>query len=54
MRATQLIIGLWLIISPWLFDFSSNSVMKWNNVIIGSVLFLVNLWALFGKESSEV
>lgn len=50
----QLVIGIWLLISPWLFDFSSNSLMKWNNVIIGTALILASLWALFVEEKPKV
>ncbi len=49
-KKVQLFLGLWLVISPWVLGFSSISIMKWSNVIVGTVIFLINLWAVFGKE----
>ncbi|MBI3589557.1 MAG: SPW repeat protein [Candidatus Liptonbacteria bacterium] len=46
----QMALGFWLILSPWLLGFSSVSVMKWSNVIIGTAIFLINLWTVFGQE----
>ena len=45
-----LVIGLWIMLSPWFLGFSNIAIMKWSNVICGLVLVLLNAWALFGKE----
>lgn len=45
----QLVIGVWLIVSPWLLGFSSITVMKWGNMIAGLILVLINVWVIFGK-----
>ncbi len=47
----QLIIGVWLVISPWILGFSSITLMKWGNVIAGLILVLINVWTIFGKTS---
>lgn len=47
-------LGLWLIISPWLLGFSSISVMKWGNVIVGTAIFLINIWAIFGPKDKPL
>lgn len=44
-------LGLWLIISPWILGFSSISVMKWGNVVIGTTIFLINIWIIFGDKN---
>jgi len=46
----QVGLGVWLILSPWLLEFSSISIMKWNNLCIGTVLVLVNVWIIFGEK----
>ncbi|TSC82448.1 MAG: hypothetical protein G01um101420_281 [Parcubacteria group bacterium Gr01-1014_20] len=51
-KRVQLFLGFWLVISPWVLGFSSISIMKWSNVIVGTIIFLINLWAVFGKEKS--
>lgn len=49
---TQLALGGWTMLSPWLLGFSSISVMKWSNLIVGLVIVLVNVWGIFGQERS--
>jgi hypothetical protein len=49
----QLIVGIWILISPWLLGFSSISVAKWSNVAAGLILVLIALWSLFGGSGSE-
>ena len=46
----ELVLGLWLILSPWLLGFSSITVMKWSNVLVGLVFVLVNAWVIFGAK----
>ncbi len=52
-QKVQLIVGLWLIISPWLLGFASASPMKWSSVIAGTIVFLMNLWEIFGPPPSS-
>ncbi|MBI4059540.1 SPW repeat protein [Candidatus Giovannonibacteria bacterium] len=47
---TQLVLGLWIILSPWLLGFSSITVMKWSNLIAGTIIFLINVWIIFGEK----
>ena len=47
---TGLIIGLWIILSPWILGFSNIAIMKWSNVLCGLAITLINAWTLFGKE----
>ncbi len=50
---TQLALGLWIILSPWFLGFSSITVMKWSNLIAGTVIFLINVWIIFGEKRSS-
>lgn len=47
---TELVIGFWIVLSPWLLGFSDIAVMKWSNILCGIALILINAWLLFGKE----
>ena len=47
---TELVLGLWIILSPWLLGFSSITVMKWSNLMVGTVIFLMSVWAIFGEK----
>src|ERR1700712_1241886 len=38
--AVELLVGLWLAVSPWIVGFGGSPVLKWNNVVVGLVLAL--------------
>lgn len=46
------IIGIWFIISPWIFDYSDQEGALWTSVAVGAVLLIVSGWALFQEDSS--
>lgn len=48
----QLILGLWVVISPWILGFYGNSPGLWSNVIAGVLIIIFSLWALFGGKTS--
>jgi len=50
---TQLALGIWILISPWLLGFSSISIMTWSNLIAGIIIILVNVWAIFGEADKN-
>jgi hypothetical protein len=51
---TELIVGIIMIISPWVFGFSDISVAKWCDVLLGLAIVLVNIWALFGERPAMI
>jgi hypothetical protein len=50
----QLALGVILILMPWVFGFSYDSVMKWTNTLVGLAITLINLWAIFGTPKTPV
>jgi hypothetical protein len=48
---TEFVIGIILIISPWVFGFSDISVAKWCNVLLGLLLALIAAWEVFGHSA---
>jgi hypothetical protein len=38
------LLGLWLIVSPWVLGFSINTTAKWNMVIVGVIAGALALW----------
>jgi len=47
-----LFLGLWILVSPWLLNFSAyGNIVLWNNVISGVLVILFALWQLFGGDS---
>ena len=51
---TELVMGIWIVLSPWFLGFSNIAIMKWSNVLCGLALILVNAWTLFGKKPPAV
>ncbi len=39
------ILGLWLIISPWVLGYSGNRTALWNNVILGIIVAVLSAWS---------
>ncbi len=50
----QLILGLWVLISPWAIGFSEVNIALWSNVIAGLLIAIFALWGLYGGKPSGV
>jgi hypothetical protein len=42
----NVVLGLWLIVSPWILGFAPETTAMWNAVLMGAVIALVALGAL--------
>jgi putative Mn2+ efflux pump MntP len=42
----EFLIGIWLILAPWILSFSGDLLEKWSSVLCGLVLVLVNGWIM--------
>lgn len=40
----SVILGIWLIISPWVLAFSGDQPATWNSVIVGIIMVLAGLY----------
>ncbi|RJQ29516.1 hypothetical protein C4571_01570 [Candidatus Parcubacteria bacterium] len=52
-RWIEIGLGVWIIVSPWILGFSSISIMKWSNVIVGMCLVLLHVWMIFGEKGDR-
>ncbi len=52
-RWTGLVVGAWVLISPWLLGFASISIAKWSNLIAGLIIVIVNAWMIFGEPAAK-
>ena len=43
---TNLLLGGWLFVAPWLLGTTSNAASSWNAWPVGTAIVLVSLWAL--------
>lgn len=46
-------LGMWVLISPWVLGASSITLMLWSNAVVGTALVLVSLWRLFGAKGGS-
>ncbi len=37
------VIGLWFVASPWVYGFTGNAGLMWNNIILGAVTAILSL-----------
>jgi SPW repeat len=42
----NILLGAWILISPWLLHFSGSTALTWNAVISGAVVIVFGCWAL--------
>jgi hypothetical protein len=47
------LIGVWLIISPWVYGFTSNAGAMWNSVIFGIIVLILAIWSGSANESNK-
>ncbi len=50
----NLILGIWLIISPWVVGFSNMAAPTWDSVIVGLIVALVNLWGIVQVQRHRI
>ncbi|MEK7192061.1 MAG: SPW repeat protein [Patescibacteria group bacterium] len=46
----QLIIGIWVLVSPWALGYAYVTPALWNAIICGVLISLSSFWGLFGEE----
>jgi SPW repeat len=44
---TNLILGLWVLISPWVLGFTASTGALWSAVVLGILVIAVSAWALY-------
>lgn len=46
----DLILGVWLLVSPWVLGFNTSALLTWNAVIVGTVVVLLSGWAAASEQ----
>ncbi len=49
----NLVLGLWLVVSPWILSFTSNAAALWNALIVGAIFVALSLLALVDAKPWE-
>jgi len=47
------LIGVWLIISPWVYSFTSNAGAMWNSVIFGIIVLILAIWSGAAQKNNH-
>jgi FtsH-binding integral membrane protein len=47
-----LVLGIWVFISPWLLNFSTNAAALWSNLLTGLVLVILSIYGLTISENN--
>lgn len=50
---SNLILGAWLLVSPWFLGFSTSAAMTWNAVIIGVAILVFAGWTLVDEQGPQ-
>lgn len=46
----QLILAVWVFISPWVLGFYEINLALWSNLIAGIAIAVLNLWLIYGDS----
>ncbi len=49
----QLIIGIWILLSPWVLGYAGFAPVLWSNIIGGIITALLGMWGLFGGDANH-
>ncbi len=44
------LLGLWVLVSPWILGFSTYTLAMWSNVVAGVLIIITALWKIFGNK----
>jgi hypothetical protein len=50
----DILLGVWLVISPWILRYTENPPFTWNALLVGLLLIVLAAWALLRKRSVNV
>lgn len=46
----EMVIGIWLVVAPWLLDFNTNANAMWTHVVLGLLVAAISAWALWDER----
>ncbi len=49
----NLLLGIWVLISPWALAYASHSVAMRNNVILGIIVILLSGWSALATDTAD-
>jgi hypothetical protein len=49
----EIVVGIWLITSPWIIGFYKFTPALWSSIISGACVGLIGLWKMFGVDDAD-
>jgi hypothetical protein len=46
----NLLLGVWLVVSPWILGFAANANVTWTQMIFGVLVAAASVWAVWGHR----
>ena len=46
----KFLLGLWLLLSPWILGYWRITSALWSQVVVGVLIILLSLWEIVGAE----
>lgn len=50
----NVLLGAWLLVSPWLVGFSGSTALTWNALIAGALVLIFAGWAIGGAQGGKL
>ncbi len=47
------LIGIWLIVSPWVYDVADNTGVLWNSIVFGAIILILAIWSGIDTKSKS-
>lgn len=46
------LLGIWLILSPWIYGYTGNAGRMWNSIIVGIVVLVLSVWSAVATSAT--
>ena len=49
-----MVLGLWLLVSPWVLDFHASAALRWNAIVTGAAIAALAAWVLTKERAKTM
>jgi hypothetical protein len=47
------LLGIWLILSPWIYGYTTNTGRMWNSIIVGIIVLVLSVWSAVATNAAS-
>jgi hypothetical protein len=47
----DMVLGIWLLISPWVLGFTPSEALRWNSIIAGALIAALAAWVIVQEQA---